>query len=184
MNWLLDAVLICLFALTVLIYALRGIIDSIWGALSAAAAFALSYLFGGAAGDLIHSAGLFGSEEQEKTARLLSSILGYVAVFLAAVLVLSIIGLLLKKLAGQSVVKTVNRILGGLLGAVAGFAYVWLACLVLGFLVEKGLAGDATGTLKTLCENSFVFRFVLGISPLDYISLGDAVDRIRELLGI
>lgn len=183
MNLMLDITLAVLFLATVLIYMLRGLVDSIWGALSALVSFILAYIFGKDAGKILFNWGFIDSDGllNDKTQRLLANILGYVAVFVISIIIMSIAGFLIKYWCNSKSLKAVNHALGALLGIVAGVIYVWIICIAISFLVEKQLAGDATETIRKIAEESFVFKFFCKISPLEYININETLEKIKGL---
>ncbi len=53
MNWIVDIVLVSVFAITVIVNAKRGFVRSIWGLLRAVLSLGASVLFGGELGDML-----------------------------------------------------------------------------------------------------------------------------------
>ena len=102
------------------------------------------------------SAQSFSSSVSVPLSSVISNMIGYVLVFLAAVLLLSICGKLLDFLFKLPVLKTVNSILGLLLGI--GAAFLLLSAITYGISVLIGFFGDIL-SLQTLSENSYMFGF-------------------------
>ena len=175
----LDIILLLLFAVTVLIYTLRGFVASVWGVVRSVGSFFLSFLFGKQAGLFLFEKTLSGKISHEKIVRLLSTVSGYIVVFLAAFILLTVIGFIVKKGAKTPVFADANRFLGALLGIISGIIYVWVSCWILSFIVEKNLAGDATTDIQDLVRNSRLFSFFCNISPFQYLGLAEYVDGIK-----
>ena len=100
------------------------------------------------------SAQSFSSSVSEPLSRVISNMIGYVLVFLAAVLVLVIVGKLLSLIFKLPVLKTVNSVLGLLLGIAASF--LLLAAITYAVSVVIGFFGD-TLSLQTMAESSKLF---------------------------
>ena len=102
-----------------------------------------------------------------------SRIIGCVIVFVAALIVLGIVKLLLSAIFELPGLKQVNEVFGALLGAVSGIAIVWLVCLVMSAILEYSLLGDGSTGLAAMTGNSFIFRILCKLSPLDFLNLKD-----------
>lgn len=103
----------------------------------------------------------------------ISRILGCIAVFLIALLALSVLKFLLSALFEIPGLKQINETFGALLGAVSGIAIVWLVCLAMSALLEYSLLGDGGEWLTRLTEDSFIFRLLCKWSPIEFLKLKD-----------
>lgn len=172
MNWAVDTGLTVFFVLVVLVYTLRGILASVWGAARAVIAFAASYALGPWLGDIVNRFFLYDKMNKPALSALLSKILGYLIIFLVVFILLCILGWIIRgKIKKVPVINTVNKVLGFCLGLVAAFIYVWVICWGVSFIVEKNLAGQAADAVKLIAEKSFLLKFFCNLSPLDYINI-------------
>ncbi|MBO4322823.1 MAG: CvpA family protein [Clostridia bacterium] len=242
MNFILDLVLILLFALIVFVYIKRGFLRSVIRVIEIAAAGVAAYFFGGKVADLYAKSAiaqsisgsvktgleklltnngtaekpvfdlssLFSSmpekfrnmievsgisEEslsesfgglKEATAIDLSSladkiagpltntvckVLGYVTVFVVALIIFMILGWLICQVVELPGLKKLDGTLGGILGVFIGTVYVGVICLIIGLLVEKQLLGDYNSSVKTLAENSFLLRLFCKGSPFGFTNI-------------
>lgn len=108
-------------------------------------------------------------------ARVVSEALGYVAVFFAAFLIITIVGWVIRLIAELPVLRSVNHLLGGIFGVICGFIYLWVICLAISAFVESGIAENESRALRELAEKSYLFRFFCGFSPFDYINISKIV---------
>lgn len=101
----------------------------------------------------------------------ISRILGCVIVFVGALIVLWIAKFLLSAIFELPGLKQINEAFGALLGAVSGIAIVWLVCLAMSAILEYSLLGDGGSWLARATENSFIFRILCKLSPLEFLKL-------------
>ena len=82
----------------------------------------------------------------ESVSKLVSTVIAVVVMFLIMLLLLTILNKLIDSLTSFGLIKVINRILGFLLGTVCAVAAIWLASLVLVFLVNvtNGFGGSLT----------------------------------------
>ena len=236
MSFILDLVLVLLFALIVFIYVKRGFLRSVIRVVEIIAAGAAAYFFGGKVAGLyaksaiaqsisgsvktgieklltnngtaekplfdlsslfssmpekfrnmIEASGISAeSLSEEATSIDLSSladkiacpltntvckVLGYVTVFVVALIIFMILGWLICKVVELPGLKKLDGTLGGILGVFIGTVYVGVICLIIGLLVEKQLLGDYNSSVKTLAENSFLLRLFCKGSPFGFTNI-------------
>ena len=82
----------------------------------------------------------------EAISMFLSTIIAVVVMFFIMLLILTLLNKLLDSLMSFGIIKLVNRTLGFLLGVICAAAAIWLASLVLSFLVNvtNGFGGSLT----------------------------------------
>ena len=122
--------------------------------------------------------GLFGSithateaNVREMAQSIAEPVLGYVIIFLIAMIALFIIGKVVDLLSKLPVINTLNSFLGAVFGAASGFIYLLVICLLIGVFVEYGLAGESTEALSSIAQDSYIFRFFCRFSPVDFINI-------------
>ena len=98
-------------------------------------------------------------------------VLGYVTVFVVALIIFMILGWLICKVVELPGLKKLDGTLGGILGVFIGTVYVGVICLIIGLLVEKQLLGDYNSSVKTLAENSFLLRLFCKGSPFGFTNI-------------
>ena len=104
--------------------------------------------------------------------RTISNAIGMIVVFFAAMLALAVVGIVVKIIAKLPVIKTIDGVLGFFLGLLKGVVVVSILCVVVAVFVESGFLNGNVGVyFKMLTENSYIFRFVCAISPIDFINI-------------
>ena len=104
--------------------------------------------------------------------RTLANAVGIVAVFLAAVLALWLVGLVVKVIAKIPIVKTIDGILGFAVGVIKGVIIVWIICLIIGIFIEREfMEPGSIEALKLLTDSSHIFKFFCNLSPVDFINI-------------
>lgn len=102
----------------------------------------------------------------------LSTVLGFVAVFVVAMIALYIVGKVVDLLAKLPVIKTLNAFLGAVFGAASGLIYVWVICLAFSLVIEYRVAGQTIDSLIGIIKDSYLFNVFCNISPFDFIHIG------------
>lgn len=129
MIWIVDVILLIIFIATVVVSTVRGFVGTVFDLLRLAASIAITF---------------FASPVVCRYFPLVSQALIYPVVFLAAYLLMILIGALLNKVFGLPGLRVVNRFLGFVLGI--GSAYIILSFTV-AFI---GALPDVLGADKTL----------------------------------
>jgi membrane protein required for colicin V production len=122
MTWL-DYAVIGVFAVSLVLGAWRGIVREVISILGWVIAFLAANLFAGPLGPVMPQA--IPSPE-------LRVAVAYVAIFVASLIVTSLVGLLLSKIVGAVGLGGLDRMLGALFGAVRGVLIVLAAAVVAG----------------------------------------------------
>lgn len=105
-------------------------------------------------------------------ARTISVILGMMAVFLAGVVLISLVGALLRLVVKLPIIRFIDSLLGMFFGLAEAFVVVWVACLIIGFIVEHGfITGSTNEMVTTVTDSSRLFRFFCDLSPVDFINI-------------
>ena len=171
MHIVLDIVLILLFIVAALIGYLRGFARSVWKLVTLGVSAFLAYQFGGSLGKELFLKLWEKVREEQQVSELLAGICGYLLVFIGSVLVLSVVGFFIKKLARSRVLSGIDSFFGLLVGVVCGLILVWVSCVFVSFLIELNLSGEKMAALEQIAEESVIFRFFCDFSPFDYIHI-------------
>ena len=103
----------------------------------------------------------------------ISNAVGIIALFLASVVVLTIVGLVVKIITKISVIQTIDRILGFTLGLIEAIIVLCILCVIAAVFVECSFINSQLGLFfESLTRNSIIFRLFSSISPVDFINIG------------
>ena len=171
MHIVLDIVLILVFVVVALIGYLRGFARSVWKGVTLVISAFLAYQFGDSLGKKLFLSLWAKAREGEDLPELLSGLCGSILIFAGSVLILSVVGIFITKLARSKVFSTLDSVLGLVLGIVCGLILVWFSCVIISFLIELNLSGEKTAALEQIAEESVIFRFFCDFSPFDYIHI-------------
>lgn len=140
----------------------------------------LQGVYGGSSNSSASDLNALASDIATPVARVVSEALGYVAVFLIVFIVVTVLGWVVRLIAELPVLRSVNHLLGGVFGVACGFIYLWVICLAISAFVESGIAETESRALMQLAQESYLFRFFCGFSPLDYINISAIVSLIES----
>ncbi len=96
----------------------------------------------------------------------ISNILGFVLVFVAALLVLWLLTFILDKIFRLPVLKTANKLLGFILGGVTGLFLAWLLAAVIGGILPQLTKANPDIFKSSIMESSIVLRWLYNFNPL------------------
>jgi len=102
----------------------------------------------------------------------LSNAVGIILVFILSVILLTVLGLVLRLFVKLPIIHSIDSLFGFVFGLAEGFVIVWILCLVLGVLVEKGfMSGPSNEVLYSLTDSSLIFKYFCELSPIDFINI-------------
>ena len=104
-------------------------------------------------------------------ANMLSTIIGFIAVFLLAIVVLSIVVFILDKLTHLPVINFANKLLGGAIGVLISLLVIWIVSVIAEFLVNG--IGPLVPTVfnESLIEDSFILKTMKNVDLLNTLNL-------------
>ena len=102
----------------------------------------------------------------------LQNAIGFVLVFLACMILLSVAMFVLQLLFSKGILKILNQILGGIAGLLFGFVIAWIASILIvnfGPIMMKSDVGTITGGFLGIVKwfhDSFILSQLFGIVPI------------------
>ena len=97
---------------------------------------------------------------------------GVIVTFFAALISISLIGLILKLVIKLPIIKSIDTILGMILGVLEGIVIVWITCVIIGVSVEHGFLCSAnTDFLNSIANGSRLLNYFCELSPIDFINI-------------
>ena len=144
MLWIVDVILLIIFAVVVIVSTVRGFVSTVFDLLLLSASVAVTF---------------FASPAVCRSFPLVSPVLIYALVFVAAYVILLLIGALINKIFSLPGLKTVNRFLGFLLGIGSAYIIMSFAAAVSCLFPEIVGAENALYTASQLRNGTVVYRF-------------------------
>ncbi len=99
-----------------------------------------------------------------RVSKTISNVSGIIIVFLASIIIISLLGLILKLLVKVPIIKPINTFFGMILGIVEGFVIVWILCWLVELVVENE-------TFHLITDSSYLFKFFRNLSLTDFINI-------------
>jgi len=171
MNYVLDLILLLVFFVVVLISYLRGFAKSAWRLISVVSSSVISYLFGSKLGRLLLLEFWKEKLPEFESPELLADICGYLGLFVIAMIGTGLLGIVVKKAAKTEALSNLDSILGLIFGAVMGLIYVSVICIAVSLIVELKLSTATVDYIKSIAEDSYIFRFFCDIAPFEYVNI-------------
>ena len=144
MLWIVDVILLIIFAVVVIVSTVRGFVSTVFDLLLLSASVAVTF---------------FASPAVCRSFPLVSPVLIYALVFVAAYVILLLIGALINKIFSLPGLKTVNRFLGFLLGIGSAYIIMSIAAAVICVFPDIVGAENALYTASQLNNSTVVYRF-------------------------
>lgn len=144
MLWIVDVILLIIFAAVVIVSTVRGFVSTVFDLLLLSASVAVTF---------------FASPAVCRSFPLVSPVLIYALVFVAAYVILLLIGALINKIFSLPGLKTVNRFLGFLLGIGSAYIIMSIAAAVICVFPDIVGAENALYTASQLNNSTVVYRF-------------------------
>ena len=144
MLWIVDVILLIIFAVVVSVSTVRGFVRTVFDVLLLSSSVAVTF---------------FASPAVCRSFPLVSPVLIYALVFVAAYVILLLIGALINKIFSLPGLKTVNRFLGFLLGIGSAYIIMRFAAAVICLFPEIVGAENALYTASQLRNGTVVYRF-------------------------
>lgn len=100
----------------------------------------------------------------------LANALGHLVMFLAALIVIKLIGVIAEKLFDLPVLKIVNKAGGGLLGAVFGIVIAYIVCMAIETLLPY--IPENPVFYMGMAEKTYLYRYFVNFNPMIFLLLG------------
>lgn len=102
---------------------------------------------------------------------MLSTIIGFIAVFLLALIALSIAVHILDKLTHLPIINFANKLLGAAIGVLISLLIIWIVSIIAGFLVNYIGPLAPTVFSESLIEDSFILRTMKNAELMDTLKM-------------
>ncbi len=159
MNWAIDIFLALSVVLTIIIYAHRGFIKSLFALCKGILSLVLAYIFFPHLGKVISNILSINA--------VAANIISYIVIFIVSILALSILAFILDKIFSLPVLNKLNKILGFLLGAALAIFNLILTCSIITFILNIVQIWNPAISSSSMAEKTIVYGL---ISKIDFIS--------------
>ena len=100
----------------------------------------------------------------------LANALGHLVVFILALIVIKLLGIIVQKIFDLPVLKTVNKAGGGIVGAIFGLVIAYIACIslevVLPYIPENPVV------YVGMADKTYIYRYFVDFNPMVFFLLG------------
>jgi len=180
MKYAIDLIILLVPLITIIIYAKKGLVRSIFKVGGTILSFVSAWYFAPKVVDYMIEIGLYESimkavaEKTDllvlQTTNTICNVIAFVAVFLATKIVMMILAGILDKVCKLPVLKSINTIGGLILGIVAGVINFFIVSSLIGMVLDFGIIEDGAA----IVEETVIYKF---ISDIDFFAI--VLDMIK-----